>query len=287
MRPAAAMLSKEFVMTAKYSFSLNRMSAPRLRFADYLALCQRLDVRVIEIRNDLDGVEINDGTPPQQIKEMTQAAAITIRSINALQRFEQFDAAREAEARQLIGYAAQCGAEALVLCPTNSRRDSRSASERHEALVAALKALKPMLADHGVLGLIEPLGFEECAVRRKSQAVLAMYDAAGEHDFRLVHDTFHHHLAGEDIFYPNLTGLIHVSGVEDGAVQVSQMRDSHRVLVGNSDRLGNIGQIKTLLARGYEGCISYEPFAEEVAASTEIEPQLRASMAFIRDGIGA
>lgn len=274
-------------MTAKYIFSLNRMSAPRIGFADYLALCQRLGVRAIEIRNDLGGVEINDGTPAQQIREMTAAAGITIRSINALQRFEQFDAAREAEARELIAYAAASGAQALVLCPTNSLRDNRTVSQRHHALVDALKALKPILADNGVLGLIEPLGFEECAVRRKSQAVLAMYDAAGENDYRLVHDTFHHHLAGENIFYPDLTGLIHVSGVEDTAVHVGEMRDSHRVLVGGADRLGNIAQIRTLLARGYEGCISYEPFAEEVAASADIENQLRASMAFIRDGIGA
>jgi 2-keto-myo-inositol isomerase len=269
------------------TFSLNRISAPRLGFSDYLALCQRLDVNTIEIRNDLDGVELNDGTPAKQIRELTAAAGITIRSINALQRFEQFDAARAAEARELIRYAAECGAQALVLCPTNSLKDSRTAAERHTALVAALKALKPILADHGVLGLIEPLGFEECSVRRKSQAVLAMYDAAGENDFRLVHDTFHHHLAGEDIFFPNLTGLIHVSGVEDSTLPVNQMRDAHRVLVGGADRLGNIRQIKTLLARGYDGCISFEPFAEEVAASTDIENQLRASMAFIRDGIAA
>lgn len=274
-------------MASNFTFSLNRMSAPRISFADYLALCQRLNISTIEIRNDLDNVELNDGTNPELIKELTSAAGITIRSINALQRFEQFDAAREAEARQLIEYAARCGAEALVLCPTNSLQDGRTAAERHIALVAALKALKPILADHNVLGLIEPLGFEECSVRRKSQAVLAMYDAGVENDFKMVHDTFHHHLAGENIFYPNLTGLIHISGVEDTNVPVSQMRDSHRVLVGGADVLGNIAQIKTMLARGYQGCVSFEPFAEEVAASTDIENQLRASMAFIRDGIGA
>jgi len=273
-------------MASNYTIALNRMSAPRLTLPDYLALCQRLHVTHIEIRNDLDGVEINDGTSAAQVKALTAEAGITIRSINALQRFEQFDQTRREEALALIQYAAASGAEALVLCPTNSKRDARSPAERHTALVDALKGLKPMLEDHGVLGLIEPLGFEECAVRRKSQAVLAIYDAAAENTYRLVHDTFHHHLAGESIFFPNLTGLIHVSGVEDGAVSVGDMRDMHRVLVGSADRLGNIAQLKTLLARGYTGCISYEPFAEEVAASTDIENELRASIAFIRDGIG-
>ena len=268
-------------------FSLNRMSAPRIGFADYLALCRRLDVRAIEIRNDLDGVELNDGTPAAHLKSLTEAAGIRIRSINALQRFEQFDADRRDEAIALARDARDCGAEALVLCPTNSRHDTRSPAQRHNDLVAALKALAPILANHGVQGLIEPLGFEECAVRRKSQAVLAMYDAGVENDFRLVHDTFHHHLAGEDIYFPDLTGLIHVSGVEDRALPVEQMRDGHRVLVGSDDRLGNIAQIRTLLARGYAGCVSYEPFAEQIAASHDIEHELRASMAFIRDGVRA
>lgn len=270
---------------ANYQFSLNRMSAPRLGFANYLALCRRLDVQVIEIRNDLAGVELNDGTPAAQIRALTQAAGIRIRSINALQRFDRFDAGRHAEAVALAAYAQACGAEALVLCPTCSRNDMRSPAERHHDLVTALRALKPILAGHGVQGLIEPLGFAECAVRRKSQAVLALYDAAAEHDFRLVHDTFHHHLAGEDIFFPDLTGLIHVSGVEDRTVPPDRMRDSHRVLVGGDDRLGNVAQIRTLLARGYRGCISYEPFAESVADSDDIEHDLRASMAFIDDAI--
>ncbi|MDP3843803.1 MAG: TIM barrel protein [Oxalobacteraceae bacterium] len=272
-------------MSKNIEFSLNRISAPRIAFSDYLALCQRLNIKAIEIRNDLDGVELNDGTPAEKIRDLTAAAGITIRSINALQRFDQFDAAREVEAREVIAYAAACGAEALVLCPTCSPNDSRTAVERHEALVAALKALKPMLADHGVLGLIEPLGFEICAVRRKSQAVLAMYDAAGENDFKLVHDTFHHHLSGEDIFFPNLTGLIHISGVEDGNLPVNQMGDGHRVLVGEADRLGNLRQLKVLLGRGYQGYVSYEPFAAEIAAATDIESRLRTSMSFIRTSL--
>ncbi len=114
-----------------------------------------------------------DGTPAAQIGEIARANGLVIRSINALQRFEQFDAEREAEAIALARYARDCGAEALVLCPTNNRGDKRTAEERHAALVHALKSLKPILADHGIVGLVEPLGFEECAVRRKSQEVRA------------------------------------------------------------------------------------------------------------------
>jgi 2-keto-myo-inositol isomerase len=265
--------------------SLNRMSAPRLAFADYVALCQRLAVDAIEIRNDLDGVEINDGTPAGDIKALSAAAGLTILSINALQRFERFDANRAKEALALARYAADCDARAIVLCPTNSLQDQRSASERHTNLVDALRHLKPILDDHGLIGLIEPLGFEECSLRRKSDAVKALYDAAGERHFRLVHDTFHHHLSGEDIFFPNLTGLVHVSGVEDNGLPVNQMRDGHRVLVGTADRLGNIRQLTMLFARGYRGHVSFEPFAEEIATAADIEGRLRDSIGYIRASV--
>ncbi|MEY5101158.1 MAG: hypothetical protein RJA36_3877 [Pseudomonadota bacterium] len=274
-------------MNTPLSFAINRMSVPRLPFADFAALVQRLGVPAIEIRNDLPGVEMEDGTPAAAIGAIARDHGLTIRSINALQRFEQFDAARAQEAAALIRYAADCGAEALVLCPTNSRSDARSASQRHDDLVGALQALKPMLDDAGLIGLVEPLGFEECAVRRKSQAVRALREIGDQRTFRLVHDTFHHHLAGEELFFPEWTGLIHISGVEDGALSPAQMRDGHRVLVGQADRLGNAAQIRRLLDEGYRGCASFEPFAEVIAAATDIEARLRASMDYLRQAVDA
>jgi 2-keto-myo-inositol isomerase len=105
--------------------------------------------------------------------------------------------------------------------------------------------------------------------------------------FRLVHDTFHHHLAGEDIFFPNLTGLVHISGVEDADLPVDQMRDGHRVLVGDADRLGNVRQLRELLARGYHGALSFEPFASEIAEADDIEERLGASIDYIRGELAA
>jgi 2-keto-myo-inositol isomerase len=274
-------------MSTSLNFAINRMSVPRMPFADFAALVQRLGVKAIEIRNDLAGVEMLDGTPAQHIGEVARSHGLVIRSINALQRFEQFDEVRQAEAAELIRYAAECGAQALVLCPTNSLRDTRSAEQRHADLVKALRALQPMLDGAGLTGLVEPLGFEECAVRRKSQAVRAIQEIQGERTFRLVHDTFHHHLAGEDLFFPELTGLIHISGVEDVALHANQMRDGHRVLVGSADRLGNLPQIRRLLDAGYTGYVSYEPFAEEIAAASDIEQRLKHSMEFLNQGLMA
>lgn len=273
-------------MRPAFQFSLNRMSAPRMPFDQYVEMCKRLGVAAIEIRNDLDDVEINDGTPATAVRAATEAAGLKILSINALQRFEQWSDDRADEAKALADYAVQCGARSLVLCPTNSRSDSRSPDTRHADLVRALVELKPILQARDLLGLIEPLGFEECALSRKSDAVKGIYAAAGERVFHLVHDTFHHHLSGEDIFYPDLTGLIHISGVEEVGLPVDRMRDGHRVLVGNADRLGNIRQLKVLIERGYRGAFSFEPFAMEISEATDIEKRLRASIDYVRAALG-
>jgi 2-keto-myo-inositol isomerase len=272
-------------MSQKIRFAINRISAPRVPFAEFAAMTKRLGVEAIEIRNDLPGVEIVDCTPAKDIAAAAKANGLVLRSINALQRFEQFDAVREDEAKNLIKYAVESGTQALVLCPTNSHKDARTPEQRHADLVNALRQLKPLLDAAGVVGLVEPLGFEECAVRRKSQAVHAFEEVGAGNTFRLVHDTFHHHLAGEGLFFPEWTGLIHISGVEDQTIDASQMRDSHRVLVGSADRLGNIAQLRTLLVAGYTGYVSFEPFAEEIAAATDIEARLKASMAYLQDAV--
>ena len=274
-------------MPSSIPFSINRISAPRIPFADFAALAKRLGVQAIEIRNDLPEAETVNGAKAADIGAAAKAQGLAIRSINALQRFEQFDARRLQEAKDMIDYGVACGAEALVLCPTNDLRDKRTPEQRHLDLVNALTQLKPLLDAAGLVGLVEPLGFEECAVRRKSQAVRAIQEINGAGTFKLVHDTFHHHLAGEALFFPELTGLVHISGVEDTAITSAQMRDSHRVLVGAADRLGNAAQLNTLLNAGYAGYVSFEPFAEEIAAAKDIEQQLAASMAYLTQAVAA
>jgi len=269
------------------SFALNRICAPRMPFVEFVGMARRLGAGAIEIRNDLAHVEIEDGTPARQVGAIAREHGLLIRSINALQRFEQFDAVREAEALALMAYAAGCGAQALVLCPTNSLRDTRTAARRHDDLVHALARLAPMLSDHGLSGLVEPLGFEECAVRRKSLAVQGLEAVGLPACLGLVHDTFHHHLAGEDLLFPELTGLVHVSGVEQPELASAAMRDGHRVLVGASDRLGNAAQLARLQGAGYRGLVSFEPFADEIARAGDIEARLAASMRHLQSAVDA
>lgn len=119
------------------------------------------------------------------------------------------------------------------------------------------------------------------AVKSEAVEAIRLLDAA--HTFGLVHDTFHHHLAGEAALFPEWTCLAHISGVVDHAIPVGALRDSHRVLVDAGDRLDNLGQIAALRAGGYGGPLSFEPFASSVHELADPARVLSESMEFLRD----
>lgn len=253
------------------------MAAPRLGVAEFFRLAGSLGITEVEIRNDLPGRAIVDGTSPRAVRRTAAEAGVAIASINALQRFDDWNAAREAEATALAAYAGAAGARALVLVPRNDGTSNGNGPE----LAKALRMLAPILADHDIVGLVEPLGFGTCSLRLKRRAAEAI-DAVGGGRFRLVHDTFHHAVAGEADLYPALTGLVHISGVSEGALALAELADSHRVLVDEGDRIDNLGQIELLLAGGYGGPFSFEPFAEDVHRLGEPGQALGRSMEFIR-----
>lgn len=273
-------------MSKPLRFALNRMVAPRLSLPAFIELAVILKVDAIEIRNDLKGVEIEDGTAPERVRELCADKGISVLSINALYPFDVWNDERRAQALKLAAYACDCGAQGLVMCPLNDRADSRNEAERASGLRTALTELAPILRDHGLLGFIEPLGFEECSLRHKRTAVNAIKAIGGLDVYRLVHDTFHHHLAGEQEFFPELTGLVHISGVEDAEAPLASIRDGHRVLVGEGDILGNAMQIERLLASGYGGYLSFEPFADSVHGLADIEQAIGASMNHLQNSQG-
>jgi 2-keto-myo-inositol isomerase len=261
------------------------MVAPRLNHVAFFDLTRRLGVDTVEIRNDLAGVALLDGSPAAKVGEAAKARALHVASINALQRFNRWDEQRAGEAATLISACAASGAKALVLCPVNDVNWTPSPAERQAELRKALSGLGPLLAAANVLGFVEPLGFVECSLRLKEEAVEAIEAIGGARQFKLVHDTFHHFVAGEKKLFPQHTGLVHISGVDDPAATAATMRDPHRVLVDAKDRIGNLEQLSALRAGGYRGLISFEPFAASVHASTTIEKDLRASLDFVAAGL--
>jgi len=261
-------------------FSLSHILAPRQSPTEFFAMARALGVTDVEIRNDTPNVV---GTcAPADVKAAAEAAGVNLLSINALYPFNVWNEERRAQTEKLAAYAAACGAKALVMCPLNEGK-----AVSHESLVEALAAIKPILVAHGIKGLVEPLGFEVSSLRRKADAIAAIQAVGGEDVFKLVHDTFHHHLASETTFYPEWTGLVHISGVTDPDVSVAKMLDAHRVLVDKNDRLGNVPQIRALQAAGYNGAFSFEPFATEVQELADPQAALADSMGWLRAQVAA
>jgi len=266
-------------------FALNHMTTPHLGWEAFLDLAAGLGCAGVEFRNDFAGA-LFDGADPAAVGAAVKERGLRFLALAEVKMFNDWSDVKRAEALALMQIAKAAGAEAVSLIPRNDgvatdRADSQKVTER------ALRELLPMLRDHGLRAMVEPLGFAVCSLRYKDVLADVIDAVGGQGTCFMVHDTFHHHLAGGGAIYPELTGIVHVSGVTDPGVAVADMRDAHRVLVDADDRLGNVAQISALRAAGYAGPISYEPFAASVHALVDAGPVLRASMDFIRAGVAA
>jgi 2-keto-myo-inositol isomerase len=257
-------------------FALNHITTPKLSVDEFFALARKLGITEVEVRNDLP--DVVNTVAPEEVKAGAERAGVEIISINALYPFNVWSGDLPARAVALADYAKAAGAKALVMCPLND-----GTAVPHTDLVAALKAMAPILRERGLIGLVEPLGFPISSMRTKRQAVQAIDEAGSGDVYKLVHDTFHHHLAGESEFFPERTGIVHISGVVDPDVAVDDMLDPHRVLVDNADRLENVTQVRQLVALGFDGPYSFEPFAPQVHDVADPEASLRASMAHVTE----
>lgn len=265
------------------AFALNHMTVARMGYVQLLDTAAALGCIGVEVRNDLPQ-SLFDGVDPATAGSMARAKGLRLLAVAEIKRFNDWSDTKAAEALALMQIAQAAGAEAVSLIPRNDNLGMGN-GERQAALRAALKALLPMLEDHGLLGMVEPLGFEICALRYKSEAVEGIEDIGGTGRFKLVHDTFHHTLANGGPYFPQHTGIVHISGVTNQTVTLGQMTDAHRVLVDGADRLGNIEQIAALQALGYTGPISFEAFATEIHALPEPGPALRVSIDLIEKGL--
>lgn len=224
--------------------ALNHMAIPKGRFGDLAAAARRLGTTDIE---------------------QTEVRFV---AINALKRFDAWNDTRAVEATAALArYAHECSAAALVLCPVNEPANRRSLNLRAEALRTALTALAPILRASAITGLIEPLGFPQSALRTKRAALSTINATATSDTFALLHDTFDHFLSGETELFPLRTMLVHVSGVVDHTLPISSIRDEHRALITDQDRLGTLAQLRP----GYTGPVSLEPFVPDCDDHTDLQ----------------
>ncbi|TIP27754.1 MAG: xylose isomerase [Mesorhizobium sp.] len=261
--------------------ALNGTVSPFRDLAAFLDLAREAGVQGVEIRNDIEGRELADGTSAGELASRIADAGLTIASINALQRFNDWDRERAAEARALIEYAGACGAPGLVLCPSVDHANGRSPAQLAKDLRHSLRELKPILAANGVVGLVEPLGMIDSTLRFKAPAVEAIGEIDGFRDFALCHDSFQHFRCSDTAIFPEYTGIVHISGVVEKGLPRETLTEPLRGFVGDDDICGNIEQLRILFRGGYDGFISFEPFDPALQRLDDPRPPLKASIAYL------
>lgn len=260
-------------------YGLNHMTAPTLGTPALFKLAQGLGCIGVELRNDL-GRPLFDGADPGAVRALAADAGLRILALAEVKAFNDPTRTDYEDAAALADVARTAGAQGIALIPQVGDAPVPRADQR-AALAQALRALRPILEQAGITGLIEPLGFEQSTLRFKTDVADALAAMGTPACFAIVHDTFHHHLAGEDDLHADLTGIVHISGVVDPGPTRAQMRDAHRVLIDADDRLGNIAQLRALMRAGYTGPASFEAFAPAIHGLSDPAPALAASKDFI------
>ena len=262
-------------------FALNRTCAPQMSVADFIKLAVSSGVKAVEIRNDVEGREFADGTPADELKAQLDAAGLTVASVNALQRFNEWTPARAKEAEAIISYAATLGAPGVVLCPVHNEDHGWTEAEAERNLRDGLKNLRPILKDHGITGYVEPLGMKGSTMKRQSMAALAVSDVDGWDAYELCFDTFQFFRCGDNAMHYDRIGLVHMSGISRPDLGPAELTEPDRGLIFIDDRVGNIAQLQLLFASGYRGFVSMEPFSPTVQQDPDLMLRLRASLEYV------
>jgi 2-keto-myo-inositol isomerase len=262
------------------TFALNRTCALHLSLPDFIALAQMVGVKAVEIRNDIERREFANGMPASELKARLDDAGLKLASVNALQRFNDWNADRAQEAEALITHAAALGAPGVVLCPAHLPGDDKH-PDAHVRLCKGLSALQPMFAGAGITGYIEPLGMRHSSMNRQAQAVAAVDAIDGRSDFQMCYDTFQHFRASDDALFPEHIGLVHISGIARPDLGPTQLTEPDRGFVSPGDRVSNIARLRALLEAGYRGFVSMEPFSPETQQDPQTAERLRASLDYV------
>ncbi|WP_058973850.1 TIM barrel protein [Type-D symbiont of Plautia stali] len=271
-------------MTYKIShdrFCVNRKIAPNLTVEQFFTLVNDLGINKVEIRNDMKSGSVTDGLGGEVVHSLTQQYGLEIETINAVYPFNQLSEEVLEKTRGLLKDARETGAKALVLCPLN---DGTVIS--HQQTIAALQTLAPLFAEYGIEGLVEPLGFPQSSLRSAALAQQLIKQAGVP--FKIVLDTFHHHLyeGAEQDFAGGVDvrniGLVHLSGVTD-ARPVHTLTDEERIMLSADDLLKSKQQVQRLEEMGYTGIYAFEPFSSVMDGWSEadIAREIRTSIEYL------
>ena len=212
------------------TFALNHMTVPTLGYGALLDLAAATGCVGVEVRNDL-ARPLFDGMAPAAAGQLAREAGLRLVGLSQVYPFNRWSDAIAAEVRALIEIAVAAGAETISLIPAQRRhrhRGRRAAAERARGAVGdpadarRCRAWSPWSSRWAFAA-------RRCATRPSWSGSIEALEARDA--FRLVHDTFHHPLAGGGPIYPELTGIVHISAVVDPALALDKMDDAHRVLI--------------------------------------------------------
>lgn len=260
-------------------YSINHMTVKAIPTSSLLDMALALNCAGVELRNDLPS-PLFDGQTAQAVGKQVAQLGLRIFALAEVKAFNDFNENTRKQAIALMDLAVECGAIGVALIPRCDGQGLEK-TERIASLTHAIEQLTPLLAERKLIGFVEPLGFEHSSLRLKSEAVDVIKNCDASEQFQLVHDTFHHFLAGGGALFPEHTGMVHVSGVVDKSVALNEINDVHRILVDEHDRLENIEQLSALLNAGYTGPISMEAFAPSVHALAQPADALNKSFGYI------
>lgn len=252
-----------------------------------MQLAESVGVNHVEIRNDIEGQELFDGTAADEVRETLAERGLRVASLNALQQFNRWNDERAGQARTLASWTRQLGAAGIVLCPLIDAAAPWNEAEKVRQLIDGLRALRPILQDAGITGYVEPLGMPGSTLKSQRMAVEAIGEIDGWDTYALCYDTFQYYRCGDDRIWPEHVGLVHVSGITRTDLSPEALTEPDRGFVFADDRVGNVEQLLALKAAGYHGVISMEPFSPATQADPAIAERLAESLAYLRSVIGS
>ena len=245
----------------------------------------KLGAVAIELRNDVGDNSLKDEETARRVGAKATDAGLEVASVNALYPFNVWNDERARQTEALAALAQAAGATALVMCPLNEGKMLEDTPEKAAALRAALTGIRPILEAHGLKGFVEPLGFPVSSLRIKRDALAAIDAIGGADVYALVHDTFHHRGAGEEAMFASAPA----SSTSPASKIPRSLSPTCSTAIACSsaakDRLGNVEQLRQLYADGYDGVVSFEPFAKEVHSLDDPIEAVRESMAYLREAL--
>lgn len=268
-------------------FCINRKIAPSLTIEEFFKVVKKCGLSKVEIRNDMPSGKILDDLTVDQFNALTKKYGIDVVTINALYPFNLPSARAELtkKAEDMLNIAKQVNCQAVIMCPYNEH-DVRTPEQREADTLDSIKYFSQLFAKYGILGLVEPLGFPISSLR--SYVLAGNLIKSAKSPFKLVLDTFHHHLAElpidkfNETIDVNLIGLVHLSGVEDSR-PVDKLTDEERIMLSKHDVLKSKEQVIELEKLGYKGIYAFEPFSSTLNGwdAADIEEAINSSIDFI------